>query len=137
MAPLNILYLFFYTSILLSILYLTRKQKINYKKIRAVSKTVIIVAVVIIIVAAGVGLYLYLTAPAPPPPPQIKETLIVGTTDSVQTTLDPAEAYDYFGVNIIQNIGTGLFEYEPGTAMLRNVLAKSYSITDGGKSMDN
>jgi peptide/nickel transport system substrate-binding protein len=133
MAPLNILYLFFYTSILLSILYLTRKQKINYKKIRAVSKTVIIVAVVIIIVAAGVGLYLYLTAPAPPPPPKIKETLIVGTTDSVQTTLDPAEAYDYFGVNIIQNIGTGLFEYEPGTAMLRNVLAKSYSITDGGK----
>jgi peptide/nickel transport system substrate-binding protein len=133
MAPLNILYLFFYTSILLSIIYLARKQKINYKKIRAVSRTVIIVAVVIIIVAAGVGLYLYLTAPAPPPPPKIKETLIVGTTDSVQTTLDPAEAYDYFGVNMIQNIGTGLFEYEPGTAKLRNVLAKSYSITDGGK----
>jgi peptide/nickel transport system substrate-binding protein len=45
-----------------------------------------------------------------------KETLIVGTTDSVELTLDPAQAYDYFGWCILQQIGGTLVSVEPGSA---------------------
>lgn len=44
-----------------------------------------------------------------------KETLIVGTTDSVEKTLDPAQAYDYFGWCILQQIGGTLVSVEPGS----------------------
>ncbi|MBE0519550.1 hypothetical protein IBX35_00715 [Candidatus Bathyarchaeota archaeon] len=44
-----------------------------------------------------------------------KETLIVGTTDSVELTLDPAQAYDYFGWCILQQIGGTLVSVEPGS----------------------
>ncbi len=45
----------------------------------------------------------------------VRETLIVGTTDSVELTLDPAQAYDYFGWNVIQQIGSTLVSVEPGS----------------------
>jgi len=44
-----------------------------------------------------------------------KETLIVGTTDSVEKTLDPAQAYDYFGWCILQNIAGTLVSVKPGS----------------------
>ena len=44
------------------------------------------------------------------------ETLIVGTTDSVELTLDPAQAYDYFGWSMLQQIGGYLLRVTPGTA---------------------
>ena len=44
-----------------------------------------------------------------------KETLIVGTTDSVELTLDPAQAYDYFGWCILQQIGGTLVAVKPGS----------------------
>jgi peptide/nickel transport system substrate-binding protein len=43
------------------------------------------------------------------------ETLIVGTTDSVELTLDPAQAYDFFGWCILQQIGGTLVSVEPGS----------------------
>jgi peptide/nickel transport system substrate-binding protein len=46
----------------------------------------------------------------------VRETLIVGTTDSVELTLDPAQAYDYFGWNILQQIGSTLVSVKPGSA---------------------
>ena len=44
-----------------------------------------------------------------------KDTLIFGTTDAVQTTIDPADAYDYFGINMIDNLGAPLVDFAPGT----------------------
>jgi len=46
----------------------------------------------------------------------VRETLIVGTTDSVELTLDPAQAYDYFGWNILQQISGTLVSVKPGSA---------------------
>jgi peptide/nickel transport system substrate-binding protein len=92
-------------------------------KNRAISKTatLAILVVAVLLVVGGIAAY-YMTAAGPQPPTvkRIKETLIIGTTDSVQTTLDPAEAYDYLGVNIIQNLGEGLFAYEPSTTRIVN-----------------
>jgi len=44
-----------------------------------------------------------------------KEVLIVGTTDSVEKTLDPAQAYDYFGWCILQQISGTLVSVKPGS----------------------
>jgi peptide/nickel transport system substrate-binding protein len=79
------------------------------KDIRAIGKMIIIAIVVVIIIIAGVAGY-YLTKPTV----KLKETLIMGTTDSVETCLDPARAYDFFGWEIIQSLGSGLVEYKPG-----------------------
>jgi len=46
----------------------------------------------------------------------VRETLIVGTTDSVELTLDPAQAYDYFGWNMLQQISGTLVSVKPGSA---------------------
>ncbi|MCJ7422691.1 ABC transporter substrate-binding protein [Candidatus Bathyarchaeota archaeon] len=65
------------------------------------------------------------------------ETLIIiGTTDSVESCLDPARAYDYFGWEIIQSLGCGLLEYKPGaTGSIDDIvpsLATSWSVSDDG-----
>jgi len=44
-----------------------------------------------------------------------KQILIVGTTDSVEKTLDPAQAYDYFGWCILQQIAGTLVAVKPGS----------------------
>ncbi len=44
-----------------------------------------------------------------------KETLIIGTTDSVENTLDPAQAYDYFGWCILQQISGTLVSVKPNS----------------------
>ena len=64
--------------------------------------------------------------------PTYKDTIIIGTTDSVQTTIDPADAYDYFGINIIQNLGDGLVDYRPGTSQYVPALATSWSVSPDG-----
>lgn len=45
----------------------------------------------------------------------LETTLVVGTTDSVELTLDPAQAYDYFGWCIIQQVGDTLVSVSPGS----------------------
>ncbi len=82
--------------------------------------------VVVVIVVAGVGYY---QSTRPPP---AKATLVVGTTDKVQSTLDPADAYDYFGGNTIFNIMEGLVNYEPGTDKVIPWLATSWQISSDG-----
>ncbi len=49
-------------------------------------------------------------------PPAGKDTLVVGTTDAVETSIDPAEAYDYFGDNMVYNLGTPLVYIKPGSS---------------------
>jgi len=71
-----------------------------------------IAAILIVIIAiAGVASYYLYTTQVP----KIKDTLIMGTTDSVESCLDPAEAYDFFGFEIIQSLGSPLVEYEAGS----------------------
>jgi peptide/nickel transport system substrate-binding protein len=101
------------------------------KDVKAVGKMVIVGVLIIVIVIAGVvGYYLMV------PPPKLKETLIIGTTDSVETCLDPARAYDFFGWEIIQSLGCSLVEYKAGATGsvddLIPALATSWSVSDDG-----
>jgi peptide/nickel transport system substrate-binding protein len=88
--------------------------------------------VIVIIVIAGVAGY-YLTMPTGP---ALKDTLVMGTTDSVESCLDPARAYDYFGWEIIQSLGSGLVDYRPGATGSADdiipALATSWSVSTDG-----
>jgi peptide/nickel transport system substrate-binding protein len=62
-----------------------------------------------------------------------KETLIVGTTDSVENTLDPAQAYDYFGWCILQQISGTLVSVKPNSTTGSDFLpelAESWNFSD-------
>jgi len=67
---------------------------------------------------------------------RLKETLVMGTTDSVESCLDPTRAYDFFGWEIIQSLGCGLVEYKAGaTGSIDDIvpsLATSWSVSDDG-----
>lgn len=92
--------------------------------VTGISRTIAVTLAIVIVVAAVAGGYLLL-----PRTPSTKKVLVVGTTDSVASTLDPAEAYDYFGVNMVQNLGEGLWAYESNTGKLVNQLAKDHSVS--------
>jgi len=69
----------------------------------------------------------------------VRETLIVGTTDSVELTLDPAQAYDFFGWCIMQQIGSTLISVKPGSATGTDFipeLATSYNSSADSKTWD-
>ncbi len=127
-------------------------KTLNMKDVKAVSKMLTVGIIIIVIVIAGVaaGYYYTTTQPAASPSPSptqspsaspsvspsaspgIKETLIMGTTDSVETCLDPARAYDFFGWEIIQSLSSPLVEYQAGTDQIVPSLATSWSVTDDG-----
>jgi peptide/nickel transport system substrate-binding protein len=101
------------------------------------NKTYVAAAVLIVIVLAGLGYYFYSSTPATTTTTTsmmetYKDTIVVGTTDSVQTTIDPADAYDYFGINIIQNVGAGLVDYRPGSTQIVPALATDWSVSPDG-----
>jgi len=58
--------------------------------------------------------------------------IMMGTTDSVWSAVDPAQAYDYFGWEIIENTGCGLVETEPGTGDIVPSLALSWEVSGDG-----
>jgi peptide/nickel transport system substrate-binding protein len=91
-----------------SLILLLYGEKMKYNT-HAVSKILIAVILIVVIVVAGVVGYLLSV-----PKAAVKDTLIMGTTDSVETCLDPARAYDYFGWEIIQSLGCPLVEYKAG-----------------------
>jgi len=99
---------------------------------RAVSRIVIAVIIVVIVVIAGVVGYI-LTMPSGT---KLKDTLTMGTTDSVESSLDPAHAYDYFGWEIIQSLGSGLVEYRAGaTGSISDIvpsLATNWTVSSDG-----
>jgi peptide/nickel transport system substrate-binding protein len=101
------------------------------KDAKAVGKIMIVGVLIIVLVIAGVVGY-FLMAPQT----KLKETLIIGTTDSVETCLDPARAYDFFGWEIIQSLGCSLVEYKAGatgsTDDLIPSLATSWTVSDDG-----
>ena len=89
-------------------------------------KTSYLVGIIIVIIIVIGGLVLFLM-----PAPKAKDTIVIGTTDKV-ISLDPAEAYDYLSVNVIQNVMDGLLRYKPGTTELEPALAESYTVSDDG-----
>ena len=82
----------------------------KFKNTNAVSRILIAGVLIVVIVIAGVVGYILTT-----PKTTVKNTLIMGTTDSVETCLDTARAYDYFGWEIIQSLGCPLVEYRAGS----------------------
>lgn len=101
------------------------------KSNKAIGRMVIVGIVIVIIIIAGVVGY-YFTLPTTP---TTKNTLVMGTTDSVETTIDPANAYDYFGWEIIRSLGSGLVDYRPGATGPSDIipdLATNWSTSSDG-----
>ncbi len=61
-----------------------------------------------------------------------KKVITIGVTDKI-TEMDPANAYDFYTWEVLNNIMGGLMAYKPGTSELECNLAKSYEIKNGGK----
>ena len=98
---------------------------------KAISRVVIAVVLIVVILIVGVVGY-YLASP----PGTVKETLLMGTTDSVESCLDPARAYDFFGFEIIQSLGSPLVEYKAGAtgaaSDIQPALATTWSSSTDG-----
>ena len=89
---------------------------------------VVAIIVIILVVGGAAGYYVLTTAPAP------QKVLVVGTTDD-EITFDPADEYDYFSGNIIQNTMAMLLTYTPGTTNLTpDLLTAVPSLSNGGIS---
>jgi len=80
---------------------------------KGVSTTVVVAAIILIIIVVVAALYALQLPPFAKPP---FEGIIMGTTDSVESAIDPSRAWDFFGWEIIQNTGCTLVEIEPGSS---------------------
>ena len=120
----------------------------------AITRVQAAIVIVVIIAAVAAGAYFATQGPGPtppstttgpttagptttgPPPVTYKDTLIMGTTDSVESGLDPGKAYDFFGWEIIGDTGSGLVDIRPGSAAGPNdivpALATSWSASPDG-----
>jgi peptide/nickel transport system substrate-binding protein len=72
---------------------------------------ILAIVVIVIIVASITGAYFLLMPRGRLNP----EQLVMGTTDSVEVTIDPALSYDYFGWEMIGALGCGLVDVRPGS----------------------
>ena len=100
------------------------------KDVKAVSRLVLVVIIIAVLLIAGVAAGLYYTSTHPSA--SAKDTLIIGTTDSVETTIDPANAYDFFGWELIESLGSPLVQYAPGTDQIVADLATSWTPSADG-----
>lgn len=91
-----------------------------------------VLGVVVVLVIASIFLVNNMSGPRVPEKKD-NNTLIIGTTDS-GTTLDPANAYDYFSNEIQYNTVDGLVRYKLGSSQLVSGLAKDWNINKGGKT---
>ncbi len=90
----------------------------------------IVVAIVVILLVGGAAAYVVLTAPPP------AKVLVVGTTDD-EITFDPADAYDYWSINMVQNTMGMLVTYVPGTTnFTADLLSDVPTVANGGISQD-
>ena len=118
------------------------------KMANAISKTAAIALAVILIIAIVAGAYIAMqpkptptetsptTTASPSPPttttPAAKNQIVIGVTDKV-SDLDPANAYDFFTWEVLQNTMEGLMKYKPGTTELTYGIAESYEVKEDGK----
>ncbi len=98
-----------YNLVLLKVL---KMKKLKDSK-RGISTTTIAGTIILIVIIAVAALYVLELPPFTRP---VSKALIMGTTDSVESAIDPAQAYDYFGWEILQNTGCTLIEVEPGSS---------------------
>jgi peptide/nickel transport system substrate-binding protein len=104
-------------------------KKLNIKDAKAVSRMLIVGIIIIVLIVAGfIAGYYYMSTQQV----ATKDTLIIGTTDSVETCLDPARAYDFFGWEIIQSLSSPLVQYLEGTDQIVPALATSWSVSSDG-----
>jgi len=98
---------------------------------KAIGKLAIAVIIIIIVIVAALAVYLTMFYQWP-----TENVLIMGTTDKVEVNLDPAEAYDYFGWEIIQATGCGLVTIRPGSDAgpedIMPCLATSWDVSEDG-----
>src|SRR2546425_12830856 len=88
----------------------------------------LVAVVLVLIIVGGAAAYVLLTAPAP------QKLLVVGTTDD-EITFDPADEYDYFSGNLLQNTMAMLLTYTPGTTNLTpDLLTEVPTLANGGIS---
>ena len=101
---------------------------------KGVSTTTAIAAIILIVIVVIAGIYIYQVYFGPEV--ELKETLIMGTTDAVESAVDPAQAYDFFGWEIIQNTGCALVDIRPGSGAgaedFLPSLATSWLVSDDG-----
>src|SRR5688572_31215611 len=57
------------------------------------------------------------------PTEELAGEIVIGTTDSLQNSFDPAQAYDYFGGEVIQNTAETLVTYKPNATEPSPLLA--------------
>lgn len=95
----------------------------------------LIAIVVIIIIIGGATGYILFLGPQPR-----TDLIIVGTTDSVESSLDMAQSYDYFGWEMIISLSSGLVAIEPGSEAgaddIEPALATSWTMSAGGTIWD-
>ncbi len=95
---------------------------------------ILAIAIVVIIIVGAGGVYLFLR------PPPIANLIVMGTTDSIETVLDPARAYDYFGWSMIGATSSGLVDIDPGSEGAPDdiipALASSWTVSGGGSIID-
>jgi len=104
-------------------------KTLKMKDVKAVSRMLVVGIIIIVILVAGVIAGYYYTSTQNV---ATKDTLVIGTTDSVETCLDPARAYDFFGWEMIQSLGSPLVEYAEGTDTIVPALATSWSVSNDG-----
>jgi peptide/nickel transport system substrate-binding protein len=110
------------------------------------------VVVIIIIIIGGVGGWYILSSMTPTTTPTTTTTtteptttttttplpteILMGTTDTVEASIDMAQSYDYFGWEIITALSSGLVEIIPGSQAGANdiqpALADSWSVNPAG-----
>ena len=57
------------------------------------------------------------------------KTIVIGVTDKV-TDLDPANAYDFYTWEVLNNVMEGLVKYKPGTLEIEPALAEKWEVND-------
>ena len=102
---------------------------------KGISTTVVIAAIILIIIVVVAALY---ALQLPPFAPAEEKILIMGTTDSVESAIDPSRAWDFFGWEIIQNTGCTLVEIDPGSSAtaedFEKALATDWTLSADGKT---
>ena len=78
--------------------------------------------VVVIIVIAAVGAYFLMPSPT-------KKQIVIGVTDKV-SDLDPANAYDFYTWEVLNNVMEGLVKYKAGTTNIVPAIAKDWTVNN-------
>lgn len=121
--------------------------------LRALSRNTAILILLVIVVVGVLGAYFLMqpgketgkeTTTTTTPSTQIStttttttseakgSTIVIGVTDKV-TDLDPANAYDFFTWEVLNNVMEGLVKYKPGTLEIVPGLAEKWEVSKDGK----